>query len=403
MLHRVIRGAAVEADAFFRDENGVPLQLAAAPTWTLRDPDGNLVLTDTAVADVGDPARWTADFTIPASVPIPVDGAPYQLDWSAPMVGGGNAYSAERFEVVFQFNGAVPASNDQIILAGKPLSDALYLEAPADAGTVTFSVLDTTNNTQIAETAAINPEAGLVNGQTVYVARGLPTTGLNTQQYIYAGFQPMLGIWTYEVGNLVLQEAHAIYVVDPYVLGSIMRLKASIDAANIGRIHNVLNWNEARLMHALMRGVERFNGTGSTFTAFSMATMPAQAAYLILECAKVEALRSQAIAEKYHEFQFNSEGLSLEVAYADFLQGMADSINSDLYQQITDWKKYWVQRGGGLTGALPGTQGNGLPRGRVASLRTGFTPVTNYTVQGLSWNNLYAGYMLGISPYRYIT
>lgn len=361
-VYHGVDGAVLAVSQTFLDDDEQPLIPASGyPKVRLLDNDGDLIVSVNAAASA-DPGKWTANIPVPK---MDLEArTEFKLQWRFKDDTGGRHKVTE----VALIEPAVDKrTGDVVVLFGDADFDITLPLVFTDGWTGTWQIYrdnepcienpialeDATKRTTLDNTTFTLPLTEIPDADlTAYLLsfRVRPPTG---RQRTY---------------NFKL------WAVTPTIMRAMTQME---DFLNKSRVENVipeLRYTDSDLMTYLERGLYMFNRVGYP-TGFTGTNMQGSLYDCWLICSCYYALGAQLLAEGSLAFDFNGQGVSLNVDRTPQLDSALGRVESQIDSQVVPLKKVLntqgITQGDGSVGAT--NLNNPLSHGRLGIINANTT------------------------------
>lgn len=337
-INKLLRGSTNTLPVYFKDNSGLPIVLANAPTFKFTDFTNSIIVTGLCVQDNVDASKWTATFTIPSQIPLTTnDETAYTLSFTANLPNNTTKELSKLFEVAEQ-NFLVVNDNIPIITTGENFfSDILQITYPFTVSS--YSVTLRNNIERIFKTFPIvtNPSILTSTSQyNFYRFNSNETLSAITNSTIVGG--NLQAVWTYTVNGNNYTKINPIYIVNAAGFDLLMDLRMVLDKYKFTDLDPRLQWQDFELLHFVIKGVERLNATNPP-TSYDLTNIPIAAKYAVQQAAIVEACKAWFLAEGQRAFEYQGQDISLNVDRTAYIQTIMDQCNSWLSENLLATKQ----------------------------------------------------------------
>jgi len=354
MLSCVSPGASFIIETYFKEQNGDSFVATKPPTYTMRTPEGALVLSGAAQQDYQVPSRWFATVTLPESTPIFPQEKKYSLTW--------HIFNKQQKRTNVEFFNVSPVledysyiENDKVVLDNNPFRDHIILPKNLDITDLSIKVLDGQGNVYLS--GLVNPEPVATYYDKVKysfssppIARMIAGNSCN---------RPFIIQWNYKGSGEHRQEFHFLYVISAKVLLFMNDLRRFIDRARNEDIINQLQYTDVDLVHWLLRGIDRINMANPSLTNYTICNMPNQFNIALTYAAAWEGLSAQLLAEGVSNFELSGQSVSLSVDRTPALEGAFSKVDSWLNDNLPKIKNLTIRQSSmGVLGISLGVTNN---------------------------------------------
>lgn len=327
MLTKAYIGQATTAYTHFNILNPSPA------SYTVYDFNNNLVLTGLGVQDMVDPTKWSAIFTIPANAPICDVGQKYTIKWL--IKNDKETLSSAEYFIVTIENDPLAIETMKLHLQGSVLNASLEVEEQPT--TINYRVIDENGLEYVKGT--LDPSIFTIrNGNLVYTFTVTDTTNIVP----HLGVCPLFIEWAYDSNY----EIHPMYIISPKMYMFIDGVRKIVDRARNQDINPNLVWNDVDIAHYVLDGLQRVNGSKPSLTQWSITTVPVNMYEFVKKAASIAALRAQYLAEGMAAFDFQGMAVQLSIDRTQYIQTMADVLESELEQRLPSAKRLLIRQSG---------------------------------------------------------
>lgn len=366
-----------------------PLDFNAANgivTWDLIDQNGVQYSSGTSFAYLATPLSNAVKVTAQAVVNVPSDALPtlegqsYQIRWKL-VVDGSPYYSFESLRVT-SITTAPVGVEDVVEMEGVDIPVSIIFSKPYD--TVNFELF-THDNQRVTPVIPVNAT------QSTKVSDGWYYKGELTGYALTTRLEPFTIIWTGRNANRPIdtdRQTGRVFVVNASILQAAADLRVNINKAHTTIAHEEdMIFTEALLLSYLRHGRDYFNGAGAgMLTSFTMVNAQGSIREFWLRASMVAALRAQYLAEGEKAFNFSGQAISLDVDRTQYYQGLADTLQQQLDNELKPFKQNLIKKG--ITGGDGNLDPNGgipLRPGAIGAVGITITPATGWSKFGARW------------------
>lgn len=358
----LLRGETTVITVRFRSS----IVLPSAPTWVLYDGDGHALLQGTAT---GGP-DWSAEVTIPSTMPVEDGSADCELEFSGQDVTGRRVVLVRELTVVDAYEesrtfGLIWRRGDT------SLSDTILL--PREASEIKASLIQGSGDGEtIASVVDSNPSpvATTSRGKLYQVeVPNLPTLETSTSGKWYP-YQLVYDV-AYPDGRREA-ESRPVYGLTPLGMSRLTSIKRYIDKGNYTDIDPNLTWSDEELLHFLVEGVQYINASPPEATYWTVDNIPSSLDSLVGMAAAWIALNARYLAETMSAFEYTSDAVNLTWDRRSGIEYKMNELKATLDNMLQPAKKAAI----GVSGPGDG------PRRAVGSLGLSLGPMTNFRLFG---------------------
>jgi len=341
----VVVGEEVTFDIDFFDDDGEPVDFAAAPTYEVVDHEGDLIVNGTGVQDQNASERWVATFVMPDGAPATDDpDSFYVIRWKGKDADDNRNTAREKFRVSDGLD-ENEAPIQPIVVLQKDDETTDYFKAEKEVANVVISIVDPIAN---SETTIHDDSVDLdrtVGGVRIYkydidLSEKFSNPGVVVRQLH----------WEVEFDDGEQErEVHELYVITPIVLKFISDVRRKIDKGQTWNLNPALRIHDWEIIAHLLYALDRINSLPATVTSWDLNTISSiKGNTHLIDLTCVEILRAQYLAEGMSAFNFSGQSTQLDSDRTQYIQGMIDQINTDLEEKIRKFKKGIVRASGGV-------------------------------------------------------
>jgi len=347
--------------------------------WDVLGPDGTVYASgnayDYTIKSTGFANVVTAHavVSVPESIPPALD-SPYQLRYTL-RVGTGAAYNFENLNILGMPDVQV-GTTDSVEMQGDKALMSLVTEQIYS--NYVLELYDDSN--MLASVTLGNPER-IANGY--YVSAAIDTSALPVT------LTPYKVIWKFwNSPNQTFRETASLWIVNPSIMNAVEDVKSKINKARQTLYATPdSQFPDTEILKWLRRGADAFNGAYGVFTSFTMTRAMGVVREMWLLLAEKSALDAQYLMEGEKAFNFSGAAISLDVDKTQYLQSMAQQIQTQLDSELKLVKQNLVIKG--ITqGDGSGPAGNGnfnlSQGGSMGSVAIAITPVSIFN-SGVVW------------------
>ena len=362
MLDNVVRGVNTTAQTlFYKDGTASPLVVVGGVQYFVTTPDNLLIVSGIATQDLTNPARWTFNFTIPATAPTTNPGQKYQLKWRAASTNE-TITNQEYFTVVD------PAQSDPIdttivTLVGNPFRANLVLPDsglkalslrvlnPEGTPVITLANLMGDNTVTPAVVASTpGPISPIASGQNyIYSIPIDETNGLTSLIIRQSGLANYFAYYNYVDSNdQQLTEIQPVYLANTLVVSMMNDMRQFVDMLRNNDAVIELRITEAKLLHFAVQGLLRVNASSPVNFTFDFITLQrmGQFYFWVLKAAQYELLSALYLAEGMTAFDFQGMTVQLNIDRTQYIQSLMNDIKTDLDNTLPKVKSQYARSGG---------------------------------------------------------
>jgi len=333
MLSSVSPGASFVIETTFIEQDGTAFITNTPPTYVIRTPDDNLVLTGTPQQDPQVPARWYSTVTIPQNVPIYDQDKKYTLSWFA--VNGKNKRTNVEFFNVAPLTDFKFVENDKVVVDGTVIKDKIYLPNHMKPDCIGVNIRQP--NGVVLFSGRVNPLPVANYFDRACYSFSVPTSTVGAK-YDNNG-QPHIIEWQYDINRDTQYEYHFIYIISTKLLIYMNDLRRMIDKARNEDIIPQLQFTDVDLIHCLFKAMERINTSKPIMTNYSLYTLPMALNVLLVKIAGWEALNAQLLAEGVSNFDFSGQSVSLNVDRTAAYEAMLGRLDAQIGDNLEKTKR----------------------------------------------------------------
>lgn len=363
IAEEILAGESVLTYGHFRFESGETFDTASS-TWDLLDSDG-VVYSSGNSHDIqvnqdtfGTSVLVTAYVSCPSDLPPTSHRKRYQIRWTLAF-----PLSEERKPIHFlqgiRVLGLTSAPLGPVHLV-EVEGDDFTLEMVTDIGddiTMTGAIY-TSSNSKVGDLTVAAPPTEVSSGY-LFTSRVTVSTFSPGGNPFSASLDPYVAIWKGiqpSRPSSALRFTSEIYIVNPSILSAMESVRRMVSKARTTLFQQEdLLFDPVTMMSWLRRGRDMFNGASGLLTEFSMVDATGGVREFWIRYAEVSMLMAQSLAEGEKAFNYSGQAISLEVDKASVYQQMADSLKSQLDNDIKPLKQNLLKKGvSGGTGNLNG-------------------------------------------------
>jgi len=352
-------------------------------SWSLIDRDG--VVYSSGIAHSYDSVVLNNDVKITASAVInsPSDMIPtlagqnYQIRWA--LLLRGQTYFSFESLVITGPNTTPEGVEDVVELAFNDIPVNVVFDQPYDY--VTFEVYN--ENTLLIPPVSVNNNVRVPDG---YLYAGQIQAPINMPAQLES-YTIVWSAWSAVNPAAKVRQTGRIFVVNPSIMSALndMRVLINKSATTIAHRSDLL-FTPPLLLAYLRRGRDGFNGAQGIFTGFTMTNATGSIREFWLRYSEVLALRAQFLAEGEKVFNFSGQAISLDVDRTQFYQGLADTLQSGIDNEVKPFKQNLVIKGH-ITGDgnLGPANGSNQARGAAGAVGITISPATGWGKWTARW------------------
>ncbi len=363
-VHNGLDGTVITVTKEFLDDDDAPLMARAGyPQVRLRDKDKNL-LSSVAASPSATPGEWVANVSVPNLGLL--EKTEFRLAWLFKTTDGEKIVETDALILEPKQDNRV---TDMVVMFGDP-SFGLVLPLFLGAGDIAKYQVYVANTPQLLvpgdlqdplllRTSSVDrthfqlplgaPAAALIANMVVVDV--LPAGALQSKKYTYK-----------------------LWAVTPQIMKGMSLIEDFLNKSKIEQTIPELQYGDGDLLSYLERGLNLFNMIFQP-TSFDGTNMQGPLLDAWITCSSYYALGAQLLAEGSLAFDFNGQGISLNVDRTPQLEAALGRIESQIDQRVVPLKKYLAQQGlTSGTGAV-GAGNMNNPR-RMGVLTVSNSPVT---------------------------
>lgn len=319
----------------------------------------------------------------PSAMPPSSEGYSYQIRWELTL--SGNAVPTYAFESIRILGlSSVPVGTESSVeLVDDPINVGIVL--PALYTNVQGEIFDSGNTRLLAtnETTITGPTQ--VSGGWYY---GTVIDPVSYPNVFPATFDPYVFTWKYwnsSTPNSISRQTAQVYIINPSILSAtedIRRMLMKAKTTMFG-MQDML-FDIPTMMTWLRRARDMFNAAAGFLTEFTMLNATGGIREFWLRYAEVAMLQAQALAEGEKAFNFAGQAISLDVDKSQYYQTLADSLLSQINQDISPFKQNLLKKGAtGGDGNMAGVAAGGF--GASSKLGISIHPASQYSTRRLRY------------------
>lgn len=339
MIYNATDGTVLRVVQFFLDDDDSPaLAKPGYPLVRLFDADKN-TLSSVVASPTANPGEWEANVSIPN---LGIDSkTELRIAWRFLVQGGGKILHSDALvvepKVESRVSDVVGVSGDSHVSFTLPM-----FFGPQDQGT--YQIYD-------ANTPVLVAPADLLGGG---ITRTATVDRTNFRIPFPAATQPSLSSYLLRIDVLPLNGNRRTFTfkmwsVTPQIMLGMNHLEAFLNKSRIEQTIPELQYTDGDLVTYLERGLYLFNTLGNTPSAFTGTNMQGFLFDAWVTCASYYALCAQLLAEGSLSFDFNGQGVSLNVDRTPQLDQALGRIEGVINDRLVTLKKQ-LSKQGMLTG-----------------------------------------------------
>lgn len=337
-INKLLRGSTNSLPVYFKDTNGLPIVLATPPQFIFSDFNNATIISGLCVQDNVDPSKWVATFTIPNQVTVTTnEETAYTLTFNASLPNNTTKQISKLFEVAEQ-NFLVINENIPIVTTADSIfTDMLQITYPFTVSSFKVSLRNDIDRIFKTFDEVQNPQVFSSN-QYYNVYR------YNSNQIISSIMQTQLvggvvqAVWEYVVNGNPFTKINPVYIVNAAGYAFINDLRMVLDKYKFVDLDPRLQWQDAELLHFVVKGVERLNASNPP-TAYDLTKVPIAAKYAVYQGALVEACKAWFLAEGQRTFEYQGQDISLNVDRTQYISKIQDDANAWLSENMRELKQ----------------------------------------------------------------
>ncbi len=374
LVDKIIAGDSAVGNALFTFRTGTDVANGYIK-WELLDSNGivyangnafEYIITNTGLATK---VEGKGIITVPSDVPTNIDGHRYQIRWTLTLPDGQNFTTYENVSVLSRTT--VPQGpEDTVELVGG--TAALSIVLPGAFDHVTVELYKGSGSTLLVPAFEVTEKEKTPDGY--FVQAFLDTTDMT------ASMEQYITVWRYwndAKPNLKYTQSGRVFLINASVLSAVDDMKAYINRSysQVAGQSDIL-FTVPYLLVFLRRGRDYFNGAHGMFTAFSMLDATSGIRSWWIQCAELEALRSQFIAEGEKAFNFAGQAISLDVDRTGYYDSAASAIQGRIDNELKSFKQNLIKKG--ITTGDGNLDNIGLRKGAIGAVGVNISPASNY-------------------------
>lgn len=325
-VYHGVDGTVLAVQHEFLDEDGQPrIPAAGYPKVRLIDSNKDLLVSITAGA-MQDPGSWSAN------IPVPkmnlTDRTEFKIVWRF-LDDEGSKHTATEAALIEP--SSTQRDSDIVFKHGAQTCTAVLPVVFGPGWTGTWQVFLGNDgcilDPQPLESMA--PHLSMDKSQFTLPIGEIPYASLTAY---------LLSMEVTPPGGRTRTYNHKIYAVTPQIMLAAAHLEDFLNKSRVEQVIPELQYTDGDLMTYLERGLYMFNRVGYP-TGFSGTNMQGALFDCWLICSCYYALGAQLIAEGSLAFDFNGQGVSLNVDRTPALEGALGRIESQIDSQVVPLKK----------------------------------------------------------------
>lgn len=336
-INKLLRGSTYTLPVYFKDNQGLPLILSSPPEFALTDFNNAVLVTGICTQDNIDASKWVANLTVPNQAPITTDDSTaYTLTYTASLPNNTNRQISKLFEIAEQnflvTNDSIPI----VTTADNIFSDILQITYPFEVSSYIISLRNDMGKVFKTFPEVLNPSILTSNQQyNIYRFNSNELVSDVVQSQAVGG--ALQALWKYVVNGNTYVKINPIYIVNPAGYALITDLRMVLDKYKFIDLDPRLQWQDAELLHFVVKGVERLNASNPP-TSYDITNIPLAAKYAVYQGALVEACKAWFLAEGQRSFEYQGQDISLNVDRTQYIQTIMDQASSWLSENMRDLK-----------------------------------------------------------------
>lgn len=341
-VYHGVDGTVLAVHHLFVDDEEQPIIPASGyPKVRLLDKDGDLLVSVTAIAST-EPGKWTANLPVPK---MDLEGRKeFKIVWRL-RDDEGNRHSASEVALI------EPAVDQR--------SSDVVMRFGADTTTVTLPL--SFQPGWIGEWQIFYGNSGCILTPPPMQDLTMRVNMDNTVFTLPVAEVPYASLQSYLLSMIVTPPTgrprtynFKVWAVTPQIMLAMSHLEDFLNKSRVANVIPELRYNDSDLMTYLERGLYMFNRVGYP-TGFNGTNMLGILFDGWIICSCYYALSAQLIAEGSLAFDFNGQGVSLNVDRTPQLEGALGRIESQIESQVVPLKKLLnaqgITQGDGSVGA----------------------------------------------------
>lgn len=327
-VYHGVDGQVLSVEQKFLDDDGQPLIPAAGyPRVRLLDKAGDMLVTVTAAAVAGTPGAWSANMPVPRMELT--ERTEFKLQWRF------KSQDDERIKV-----------SDVALIEPSFSARASDIVTIHGATTVQFSIPIVVDPSWTADwqvwynndSCIRNPVPNLMS-LIKHINLDSTTFEIPISDIPYASLTAYLLMMTFNIpGSQPRSFSYKIYSVTPQIMLGVSHLEDFLNKSRVEQVIPELRWTTGDLLVYLERGLYLFNQVGYP-TGFNGTNMRGILFNAWLTCSTLYAISAQLLAEGSLAFNFNGQGISLDVDRTPQLDAALGRIESQIQQDVVPLKK----------------------------------------------------------------
>ena len=395
IAEEVVAGESVATYGYFRFEAGENVDTATA-TWDFLDQTGVVyssgICSEIQINDdgFGVSVSVTGLIVAPSDLPPTSNGQRYQIRWTLSFSTSENRkpmFFLHSIKVLSAVSSPIGPAH-LVEIEGDDFTLSLVTDDYVENITTISGAVYTSSNAKLFDLSVSTPPQQISSGW-LFTAPVTVLTSTPTGNPFFASLDPYVVLWkstTPSSPTSALRYAGEIYVTNPSILTAVESARRMVSKAKTTLFQQEdLLFDSVTLMAWLRRGRDLFNAASGLMTEFTMTDATGPVREFWLRYSEVSMLMAQSLAEGEKAFNYTGAAISLEVDKASVYQQMADSLKSQLDNDVKPLKQNLLKKG--VTGGTGNLNGVASGAGQSSFLGISRHPASQQGRPGFGWRN----------------
>lgn len=348
IVRTVALGEEITFEVEFLDDDGLALDLAAAPKYKIFDHENSLITTGTGVQDVGAPERWYINTVIPNNAPAVDDpSSAYKIMWLGVDAEGTKYRNTEKFQVFSsQDSGNIPYEPIFLLVGDTEINDNISVDE--ELASYKIKIIDPVDDSVLLTLQENSPQySSYANAEYQYeVSIDISNIGV-----VVPGILARQIHWELVfVSGKKLREIHDYYTVTPSLMWYVNQTRLRLDKAQLWELSASLRLYDWEIIAHTANALDEINAMPATQTGWSLIAVPDEIRPYLLNLTCIHTLRSMYMAEGLSAFDFSGQSTQLSSDRTQYIQTMMDMFGyTEMEEKIRKVKKRIVRASAGVT------------------------------------------------------
>jgi hypothetical protein len=308
------------------DSNKQPFAATKIAVFEIFDPSNRRVIKQNALRDAQNPTRFTANFTLPATLPASNSGEFYEVVFTCE-----SSSTTQTFTIISKES---PNSIGSVILSGKgKFSDSITVNGNVDLTNCTCEIYTSQGELTALDSANITLTKKSLSGNRTQIVAKSSVDLPPTDNCIFTAFYSI-------EGEIVTKPLYLLPMTHMHLVNEIRLL---VDRHG-KRTQSYLDMSLVHLVTAIHVSIDTFNASPPQMSGATFQMHPVGMNNFILYGAIRYLCQSQYQAEGSSAFQFDGQGVQITVDRTQFLDNLTNQANTEL-DKLPMIKKSWLKSG----------------------------------------------------------